>query len=318
MNTSTDERIAILLQILGKDVSESVLQQLPSAQVTTMKAGLAELEADPPTEEEVDEVLDEFHRVLRFALKNEDVAEHDGQAPEEKLSSATFEPTEDPFTDLASLHSFQIAGALREESASTIAAVLESLPADRMGDVIQQLPEQVRKEVFLRINSSPSVPQALLAQIVRATVDKGCRLDRDALSDPAQAADDKLAQVLRSMDRVNRQEMMQALEEADQETAARIKDMLYVFEDLVRVSDRSIQKLLAEIDSTTLAAALKNAEQPLVDKITGNLSKRARASLLEEIEYTGSVSSDVQNGAEKAICEVIGKLDAAGDLEMME
>ena len=120
------------------------------------------------------------------------------------------------------------------------------------------------------------------------------------------------------MDRTNRQVMLQTLEEADPEKAQRIKDMLYVFTDLERVSDRSIQRLLGEVDSATLATALKNADETLVDRITHNLSKRARATLLEEIEFMGSVSAEQQAGAEKAICDVMSRLDNAGDLEMTE
>ncbi len=192
------------------------------------------------------------------------------------------------------------------------------LPAERAGDVIQQLPQEIRKDVFLKINSPTTVPQTLLAQIVRATVENGCHLDLESTADPEQVADEKLAQVLRSMNRTNRQDMLQALDEADEETAVRVRNLLYVFTDLLVVTDRSIQKLLVGVDTSVLATALANAEQSLVDKITSNLSKRARATLLEEIEFLESVSSEQQEAAEKAICDVLSTLDQAGDLEMME
>ena len=321
--TTTDERIAILLQSLGKDVAENVLEQLATERVAAVRSRLTELEEEPPAAEEIDEVLDEFHRFLRFVLESGGTDQDEeetaaGAETEQTASTIHFEPSGDPFADLARLHSFQIAGALRDERPAAVAVILGCLPAERVGEVIQQLPEDVRKEVFLRIGSSPPTSRALLARMVQATVDKGCVLNRDAVSDPEDVADDKLAQMLRSMDRGNRQEMLLALEESDEEAAARIKNLLYMFEDLLNVTDRSIQKLLAEVDASTLAVALKNAEEDLVGKVTNNLSKRARATLLEEIEYLGMVTTDKQDEAEKAVCEVLARLDEAGDLEMME
>ncbi len=321
MNTTTDDRIAILLRMLGKDVTDSVLEQLRPERVATMKASLAELDAVPPSGTEMDDVLDEFQRLLQAALEDEPAGASGGKQARKQPESEPVEPFEstgDPFTDLSLLQSFQIAGALREESASTIAVVLGCLPAERAGDVIQELPQEIRKDVFLKINSPTTVPQVLLAQIVRATVENGCHLDLESTADPEQVADEKLAQVLRSMNRTNRQEMLEALDESDEETAQRVRNLLYVFTDLLVVTDRSIQKLLGGVDTAVLATALANAEQSLVDKITSNLSKRARATLLEEIEFLESVSSEQQEAAEKAICDVLSTLDQAGDLEMME
>ena len=106
------------------------------------------------------------------------------------------------------------------------------------------------------------------------------------------------------------------MEEEDAESAAVIKGMLYLFEDLLQISDRSLQKILSEIDSGSLATALKGVDEPIVEKVMSNLSKRARATLAEEIEFLGSVKQAEQEVAQKAVCEAIARLDQSGDLEM--
>ena len=97
-----------------------------------------------------------------------------------------------------------------------------------------------------------------------------------------------------------------------------MKDLLYQFEDLLLIEDRSIQKLLAEIDSKTLGLALKDAPQEISEKVMGNLSKRARESLTEEISFLGLVPSAELQRAQKAVVEVIQRLDQAGELVMKQ
>jgi flagellar motor switch protein FliG len=162
------------------------------------------------------------------------------------------------------------------------------------------------------------LPKPLLTKIIQSTVERASRLDQNAASDPDHIADEKTANLLRAMDRTTRTAMLQALENAEPETAERVKGMLFVFDDILRIADKSIQRLLAEVESSELSAALKNAEESIVERITSNLSKRAKATLLEEIEYLGTVSSEREAEARKAVCDVFAKLDQAGDLEMME
>ena len=324
MNNGEDvERVAILLHALGASASTSVMSQLSSDQAKTMKTSLAEIERIPPSPDEIDEILDEFHRVLRVAVGNEVPSPTDDPAVDSAAEAAGnagrgFTSSGDPFDDLERLEDFQIAGALRGESTASIVVLLNCLPAERTGGIIQQLPEDRRSEVFLGLSEPPNVSAELVARIAQTIVSKGCELDENSVADPQLLADEKLATMLRSMDRSNRQSMIQSFEVANQERAERIKAMLYMFEDLLRITDRSIQKLLGEIDSSTLSVALKNATEDIVEKVVSNLSKRARSALLEEIEYLGSVSPDDQEKAEKEVCDAMSRLDQAGSLEMEE
>lgn len=317
MNTGAkNERVAILLKSLGNNVATNVLGRLSPDRASNMESAINQLETLPPTEDEVTEVLEEFHRFMEFALANSKQVLDEEE--EEKATLAEFVSTGDPFADLQSLHDYQLAGALRSETGSTIAVVLSQLPDQRAGEVMRQLPDEVREEAFLRLQASPSLPKPLLSKIVQSTVERASRLDQNSASDPDHVADEKTARLLRAMDRKTRSEMLAALEKAQPEVSERVKGLLFVFEDLLRTTDKSIQRLLAEVEVAELATALKNAGEDIVDRVTSNLSKRAKATLLEEIEYLGTVSKERDAEARKAICDIFAQLDQAGELEMME
>ena len=99
---------------------------------------------------------------------------------------------------------------------------------------------------------------------------------------------------------------------------ASVKEYLYSFDDLLVIEDRSMQKLLAEIDSKSLASALKGASDPIKDKVRSNLSKRARETLNEEMELLGTIPPTTIQQAQKAVVEVIQHLDQAGELTMLQ
>ena len=124
--------------------------------------------------------------------------------------------------------------------------------------------------------------------------------------------------MLRLVEKADRLELLLAIEEQDPEKATRIKQYLYQFEDLLAIADRSMQKLLAEIDSKNLAIALKDATDAIREKIMNNLSKRAREALEEEMAFLTSVSPAQIREAHKVVVEVIQRLDQAGELVMTE
>jgi flagellar motor switch protein FliG len=135
---------------------------------------------------------------------------------------------------------------------------------------------------------------------------------------PQEEREKRMAALLRSLERTERMETLQALEESDAALAGRIKAMLYLFEDILRMENASIQKLLSEIDMRSLAAALFGAEPTIRDRIVANLSRRAQESLKEEIELTGKVPAAKVKQARQMLEEAMQRLDQRGEFNMME
>src|SRR5262249_15978522 len=97
-----------------------------------------------------------------------------------------------------------------------------------------------------------------------------------------------------------------------------VKEFLYSFDDLLLIEDRSMQKLLAEIDSKSLASALKGASDAIKDKVRNNLSKRARETLNEEMELLGTLPGPTTQEAQRAVVDGIRRPDQAGELRMLQ
>lgn len=326
--TKAEERVAVLLNLLGADVADSVLDQLSPSKRNDLRRSLDEIDQAPPSAGTINQIISDFERQFQQAEQaadggtnlqlgssdNAQAAKHAGGGESE--TDEPFELSDDPLEDLTRLQAPQIAGAVQDESPRTIAMVVDCLPSAQAAAVLSSLPDDARREVFLKLNDDLQAPAELLQRIVATMVEKASVLDGDSLSTDESDNSQKIADLLRQMERAQRGEMLEALEESDAEAAAKVKDLLYVFDDLLAIEDRSLQKLLTEVDSRTLATSLKDGDPALIAKVVQNFSKRARAALMEEMEYMGAVPEDEQQAARKEIVDVIARLDQSGELVM--
>ncbi len=218
----------------------------------------------------------------------------------------------------ASANVDKLAQALTDEHPRTIAIVLNQMEPERGGEVLKRLPSELRREVSIQLGKNVTVNPDLVNRIVRTVLEKCRHLSETPAGQGGGNRFKRMAEMLRRLDKPDRMEVIAALEQNDADAAAGVKEFLYSFEDLLIIEDRSMQKLLAEIDSKSLATALKAASDPIKDKVRNNLSKRARETLNEEMELLGSVPAATIQQAQKAVVEVIQRLDQAGELTMLE
>jgi flagellar motor switch protein FliG len=207
---------------------------------------------------------------------------------------------------------------LGDEQANTIALVLNTLPGEKAGEILRELSPDMRREVSVRLSRLTTPSPALLSRIAGALVKKARALAGKPSDSSGDARYEKMADMLRCLEKTERMEVLTALEENEPDTARRIRELLYTFEDLLRIHDRSMQRLLAEIEAKTLSLALKGANQAITEKVQKNLSKRAREALTEEMEFLGMVPIAQVREAQKALVEVIQRLDQSGELMMDE
>ena len=125
---------------------------------------------------------------------------------------------------------------------------------------------------------------------------------------------DSIVEILNLVDRSSEKAIIETLEEDDPELAEEIKKRMFVFEDIVMLDDRAIQKVLREVDTQELAKALKSVDTEVQDKIFRNMSKRAASMLKEDMEYMGPVRlKDVEESQQK-IVSVIRRLEDSGEI----
>jgi flagellar motor switch protein FliG len=327
--TTVEEKAALLLKSLSPEKAEGLLARLDASHRERLRVTMTRLEQEQKSQGVLDQVVRDFETVLRFTPR--DAVELSTRGDEKKPSrrdapaapaTAGDKPSgdaaDDPLAGLRGMSVDHLAAALQQEQPRTVALVLGRLEADRAGEVLKRLPSELRREVSPRLGQTVEVNPLLLPRIAQAIARKAQLLSER----PAKPSDDakykRMADMLRQLDKEARAEMLTALEGHDAQTAARVREFLYQFEDLLNIEDRSIQKLLTEIDSKTLATAIKGAPEDLALRIFDNLSKRARETLTEEMEFLGSTPAAQVQQAQKVIIDAIQRLDQAGELVMKQ
>lgn len=321
------EKAALLLYSLPPEAAEKVLAELGPVRGARLRSELEKLRQGE-TSGDLGEVIREFEGLLHQAEAAPPAAPTPRQLaayrpPSDTDISLPEEPSlpplpSDPVKALHALPPGLLAAVLHGEQAHTIALVLNDLHAEMAGEVLRQLTPEMRREVSVRLSRLTGSSPELLARIARALIQRSQALSGKRGDTSADAKYEKMANMLRCLEKAERMEVLTALEENEPETAGRIKEMLYTFEDLLRVHDRSLQKLLTEIDSKTLSVALKGANEAISDKLLTNLSKRAREALKEEMEFVGIVPLPQVRQAQKMIVDAMQRLDQAGELMMTD
>lgn len=320
-------RIAILLKGLGADTIEPALSGLGNETLALVRQELNALSQRPPSDNELYEVLGEFETFLRFALSNAKAngtpgangnAGHNNEADSARQASRKpslklFSPSDDPLEDLMRVTPRQIALALSEEHPATVCLITSCLPADVSAAIIDQLPPDLQAQTFLALRKPLDVPRQLVEQVVRKTVEKASRIEPEV----AESRDDiqKIADLLRAMPKPTRNRLFAELERDDPELAERLRGQLYLFEDIVRYDNRSIQRLLGRCDTQELVVALQGAEEKISNRLFENLSKRAASAVREEMEFKQSSTEEEITAARNSIATLIAELDRAGEMK---
>jgi len=332
MMADPEERVAILLNLLGHEVSESVLTAIPENRAAKVRQHLAAVKEDQPSSHEIDDVLEEFQRFFQLAAHDTpvrlsvvgdvvqgepDLGDNDNSpvdTPQVKRSFPKIEPTDDPLADLNRLHPGQIAAALKDEHPRSISIVIKNLPATKGIETIGLLPEKMRSAAFVQLKDDVTESDVIVQRIVATTVAKAIKLEPDDVEEHDTVQ--QMAEMLRGMQKKTRAQMLESLEQEDVELAERVRGMLFVFDDVMRLDQRSLQQLLGEVESDVLCLALNGADARLVEKVMGCLSRRARTTLEEEIAYQPASDHDQIEGARKEIAAIMVRLDDAGKLGM--
>jgi flagellar motor switch protein FliG len=320
---SQEEKGALFLKSLAPQIVESVLARLGPDRRDRLRSLMQRL-PEEGHQEHLEGVLREFEvRLLtrNVPTTNPDVpANGTANVSEADSGSATAKNEEpgDPLTALASLDTELLIQALEGENPRSIFLLLNHMPVENAGELFKRLPGKLRREISLQF-TNPVIPgREVLAKIAQG-VHRKSRILKETPKEPGpEARYRKMADMIRLLEREERKEVLVALEERDAAAAAAVKSQLYQFEDLLNIENRSMQKLLAELDTKNLALALKNAEADIKEKVLHNMSQRAQETLKEEMEFSQTTTSAQIQQAQKVVVETIQRLDQAGDLVMIQ
>lgn len=216
------------------------------------------------------------------------------------------------FRRLQNIDSRQMVSFVRHEHPQTIALILTQLKPQVASAVLSELPVELQSDVALRIATMERISPEILAQL-EAVLER--QFDTDPQSEVSVSGGAKqIAEILNLVDRATEKRILHTVGEEDPELAHQIKNLMFVFEDLVQLDDRSIQRLLKEVETRELTVALKAASDELRRKILGNLSERIAGVIQEEMEYLGPMRLSHVEAAQQRIVETVRRLEDEGQI----
>ncbi len=310
-------KVAVLMKALGKEAVQEVLMQLSDGEREQVMVHVSQLGDIAP--EVIEKVAQEFitlaPRYGREALPPA-AGQDAGQGAQKKdkahQSGEQEEPGRQKLEAIEAMDPEQLAETIRHEHPQTIALIVSHLKAENASRVLGALPDELRGEVAIRIANLKKVMSEMVAEVDRVFKEI---LDSSATSPTYQAGGiDHLADILNQSAELVGDQIMADIEEIDPELAARIKERMFVFDDLVLVDDRGMQKVLRQVETRELAVALKAAAEESKEKVFRNMSQRAAEILQEEIESLGPVRMAEVEEAQQKVTRIIQEMESKGEI----
>ena len=319
-SVSNREKIAVLMVALGNDIAAEVYKKLDDPAIELITLEVANLRKVSP--ELKLEVLKEAQEILmarEFMARGgveyaRDILEK-ALGPERAqnlLARITASLQVRPFDFMRHTDPQQVLGFIQGEHPQTIALILSYLEAPQAAMILSGLPAVGQAEVAKRIARMDRITPEVLREVERVLERK---LSTVMGQDFTMAGGiDAVVAIVNSADRATERNIMEYLEENDPELAEEIKKRLFVFEDIIRLDDRSLQRVLREVDMKELGLALKGATEDLRTKFFKNMSKRAAEMLQEDMDYMGPVRvKDVEESQQKVV-NVVRGLEEQGEI----
>jgi|SRR5436190_9919742 len=314
-------KAAILLVSLGAKGAADVFRHLPNEIIEQLTVEMAKMQAVEPefASKVMQEMVDSAHARgyiaeggLRFARE---VLEQSvgSQRAGEILNRLSVIIEQTPFEFLRNTPPDQIAAFLRNEHPQTVAMVVAQLPTTALAAKVMELLEaELQADVAMRIammgQTAPDVVKEV-AQVMERKLETVLQREWAAAGGVR-----SLAAILNAANRSTERNILEHLATEDDEVANEVRALLFVFEDILKLDDRSIQMVLREVDSKDLGLAMRGASADVQSKILDNMSQRGAEMLREEMEYMPPQRRRVVEEAQTKIVAVVRKLEDSGEL----
>lgn len=314
------QKAAVLLITLGPDKSSTVFKHLKEDEIEQLTLEIANTRSVSPAVK--DQVMDEFYEVC---LAQQYIAEGGITYAKDLLEKAlgsdrakdvigklTASLQVRPFEFVRKTDASQLLNFIQDEHPQTIALILSYLSSAQASTIISGLSPDKQTEVAKRIalmdRTSPDVikeVEKVLEQKLAALVNQDYTIVGGV---------DSIVEILNTVDRGTEKHIMESLEIEDPELADEIRKKMFVFEDILSLDDRSVQRVLREVDNNELAVALKGANEEVQNLIFSNLSKRLASMIKEDMEFMGPVRMKDVEEAQQKIVNIIRKLEDSAEI----
>ncbi|MGI6669480.1 MAG: flagellar motor switch protein FliG [Acetivibrionales bacterium] len=314
------EKAAMLLIALGPERSAEIFKHLKEEEIEQLTLEIANIRTVTPEEKE--KVLEEFYQIC---LAQQYIAEGGiGYAKEilEKamgtqkaldiINKLTVSLQVRPFEFVRKADPSQLLNFIQKEHPQTIALILAYLKPQQASAVLAALPQEKQADVARRIALMDRTSPEVIKEVERILEKNLSTLVTEDFT--AAGGVQAIVNILNTVDRGTEKYIMETLEIEDTELAEEIRKRMFVFEDILTLDNRSIQRFLRDVDNSQLAIALKGATEEVQKVIFSNMSKRMAEMIREDIEYMGPVRLKDVEEAQQKIVNIIRKLEDAGEI----
>ncbi len=314
------QKAAILLISLGPERSASIFKHLKEDEIETMTLEIANTRSISPATK--DQVMDEFYQIC---LAQQYIAEGGIGYAKELLEKALGpEKARDvigkltaslqvrPFEFVRKTDASQLLNFIQDEHPQTIALILSYLSPQQAATIISSLVPDKQADVAKRIAQMDRTSPDVIKEVERVLERKLASLVNQDYT--IVGGVDNIVEILGTVDRGTEKHIMETLEIEEPELADEIRRKMFVFEDILSLDDKSIQRVLREVDNNELAVALKGSVEAVQTVIFNNLSKRLATMIREDMEYMGPIRMKDVEEAQQKIVNIIRKLEDSSEI----
>jgi flagellar motor switch protein FliG len=314
------QKVAMLIISLGHEISVKALRLLSEDEIEEITLEIANFKkVDPDVQEEI---LREFYNL---AMAQEYIMQGGVEYARSVLNDALGTGRADdiigrlssflrvtPFDFLKHTDPKQLLSFIQNEHPQTIALILAYVSPETAAGVLAGLPPETQTDVARRIANMDRSNPEVIREVERVLEQKVSAVMTTEIIETGGVKN--LVEVLNRVDRATEKAIMENLEDSDPELADEVKRLMFVFEDVKMLDDRAIQTVLGQTDKKDLALALKAVGDDVKERILKNLSKRAAASLQEDMDFMGPVRLKDVEDAQQRIVNIIRRLEDSGEI----
>ncbi len=317
------QKAAILFISLGPDASAAIIKRLNERDIQKITYEIANMSSVKAEDRQA--VLDEF---MELNKAKDYILEGGVEYARSVLSKALgtqkandilervteFSQQFRPFSIARKADATQLMNVISGEHPQTIALILCHLQPDKAGQIMSALPSELQSEVAFRVATMSNIYPVVkeIEEVLNSKLSSVVTSESSVIGGVQ-----SLVNILNQVDRTTEKNITEGLEREDMELADKVKESMFVFEDIITINDVEIQRILREVDNKELCMALKGTSEQVIETISRNLSKRAAATLKEDMEFLGPVRLMDVEKAQQKIVALIRRLDEAGEITIV-
>lgn len=327
MKLTGKQKVAIVLLNIDRKVATDILKTFSHTELLELGLTMSEMEKLCLDNETIEKIMEEFMTLSKdssvlsqstnqlFLMLKDAVGEAKAREIMEQLKN---EGSLQPFDTLRGMKASTLSAILQSEHSQTIALILAHMESEKSAEILQSFPDEKQVDIVSRLLTLEEAPVDVMEQISDMVLARASILAQDRFSIKKDLEDrvKNIAEVMNFIGDRGSKKILQQLSETAPEMAEEIEDHMFVFNDLKHLNARDIRNVLTQVDTKTIALALKGVPVEVSDHLTNALSKRIREIVSDEKEMLGMVPVDEVYEAQKEITKIAKNLSEEGKIHI--